>query len=96
MMMMIHVDNLKKGWVLSMFLQAVSSGYYQNGYIKKGVNNNSIQFRDLASRLTHGNTNKVLLADPEDGMTMSDRWDDDSKAEMMMTVVFSLRQKKRL
>jgi hypothetical protein len=50
----------------------------------------------LASRLTNGNTSKVLLADPEDGMTMSDRWDDDSKAEMMMTVVFSLRQKKRL
>ena len=44
----------------------------------------------MTSRLTHGNTSKIFLADPEDGMMMSDlmgwRWLDDWFDEMTIQV----------
>ena len=67
--MMIHVDNLKKGRVLSMFFQDESSWLLPK-WLNEEKGLTTILFRDLTSRLTHGNTSQVFKAQPDNGVSL--------------------------
>jgi hypothetical protein len=66
---MIHVGNLKKGRVLSMFFQDESSWLLPK-WLNEEKLLTTILFRDLTSRLTHGNTSQVFKAQPDNGVSL--------------------------
>jgi hypothetical protein len=66
---MIHVGNLKKGRVLSMFFQDESSWLLPK-WLNEEKLLTTILFRDLTSRLTHGNTSQVFKAQPDNGASL--------------------------
>jgi hypothetical protein len=66
---MIHVGNLKKGRVLSMFFWDESSWLLPK-WLNEEKGLTTILFRDLTSRLTHGNTSQVFKAQPDNGASL--------------------------
>ena len=66
---MILVGYMKKGRVLSMFLQDEFSWLLPK-WLNEEKGLTTILFRDLTSRLTHGNTSQVFKAQPDNGVSL--------------------------